>query len=58
MSTNVTFTDPTGVGPDVVLPIPEIDKALADHDNRLDHIPEVDPSYVDLGMQYRLARLE
>jgi MoxR-like ATPase len=56
--TTVTFTDPTGVGPDVDLPIPEIDEALADHDNRLDHIPEVDPSYVDLGMQYRLARLE
>lgn len=57
MST-VTFTDPSGVGPDVVLPKGEIDQGLADHDNRMDHIPTEDPFYVDLGMQYRLARLE
>jgi len=56
--TTVTFTDPTGSGPDVVLPIPTIDPDLPDHENRLDHIPQVDPYYVDLGMQYRLARLE
>jgi MoxR-like ATPase len=54
----VTFTDPTGIGPDVELPVPEIAKDLPDYENRLSHIPEPDPYYVDLGMQYRLARLE
>jgi len=58
VATTVTFTDPTGVGPDVELPTPEISKDLPDHENRLKHIPEPDPYYVDLGMQYRLARLE
>ena len=58
MTSTVTFTDPRGEGPDVVLPIPEIDKDLPDRVNRLDHIPTPDPNYVDLGMQYRLARLE
>ncbi|HSJ70521.1 MAG TPA: AAA family ATPase [Acidimicrobiia bacterium] len=58
MTSTVTFTDPRGEGPDVVLPVPEIDKDLPDRVNRLDHIPTQDPHYVDLGMQYRLARLE
>ncbi len=58
MANTVTFTDPTGEGPDVVLPLAELDKDLPDHDLRLEHIPEPDPSYVDLGMLYRLARLE
>jgi len=58
VATTVTFTDPTGTGPDVVLPVPTVDKELVDHDNRVDHIPTEDPYYVDLGMQYRLARLE
>ena len=57
MST-VTFTDPKGIGPDVVLPVTELDPDLPDHANRVDHIPTEDPFYVDLGMQYRLARLE
>jgi MoxR-like ATPase len=54
----VTFTDPTGAGPDVDLPVPTISKDLPDYENRLEHIPEPDPYYVDLGMLYRLARLE
>jgi hypothetical protein len=58
LATSVTFTDPTGDGPDVDLPVPVVDKDLADRENRLDHIPTEDPHYVDLGMQYRLARLE
>ena len=58
MTTTVTFTDPTGDGPDVTLPVAEVSKDLPDYDNRMDHIPEPDPYYVDLGMQYRLARLE
>ncbi|MGI9667326.1 MAG: AAA family ATPase [Acidimicrobiia bacterium] len=58
MAKTVTFTDPTGAGPDVTLPKAEVSKDLPDYDNRMDHIPESDPYYVDLGMQYRLARLE
>ncbi|MGI9584241.1 MAG: AAA family ATPase [Acidimicrobiia bacterium] len=58
MAKSVVFEDPTGEGPDVELPEPTIGKELADRENRLDHIPTVDPYYVDLGMQYRLARLE
>lgn len=58
MADTVTFTDPTGVGPDVTLPTAEVSKDLPDYDNRMDHIPQADPYYVDLGMQYRLARLE
>jgi MoxR-like ATPase len=58
VASTVTFTDPTGDGPDVTLPAVTIDKSLPDYDNRMDHIPEEDPYYVDLGMQYQLARLE
>lgn len=58
MANTVTFTDPTGAGPDVVLKTADIPKDLPDHDIRKDHIPSSDPYYVDLGMQYRLARLE
>jgi midasin (ATPase involved in ribosome maturation) len=58
LAKSVIFTDPTGDGPDVELSEPSIGKELGDRENRLDHIPTVDPYYVDLGMQYRLARLE
>ncbi len=58
MSQHVIFSDPSGSGPDVDLPIAVIAEDIPDRDNRLDHIPALDPYYVDLGMQYRLARLE
>lgn len=58
MADTVLFKDPTGDGPDIELGVPVIDADLADHDTRLDHIPTEDPFYVDLGMQYRLAKLE
>ena len=58
MASTVTFTDPTGDGPDVTLQAVTIDKSLPDYENRMDHIPKEDPHYVDLGMQYQLARLE
>ena len=58
MTTTVTFTDPTGIGPDVTLPVAKVAKDLPDYNNRMDHIPQPDPYYVDLGMQYRLALLE
>ena len=56
--TTVTFTDPEGIGPDVELPVAVVDPNLPDAENRMEHIPTEDPAYVDLGMQYRLARLE
>jgi hypothetical protein len=58
MSDQITFTDPTGDGPDIDLPVTEIPKDLPDYDTRMDHIPTEDPFYVDLGMQYKLALLE
>lgn len=58
MTTTVTFTDPTGTGPDVELPVTEVDSDVSDRDVRLGHIPSQDPHYVDLGMQYKLALLE
>jgi hypothetical protein len=58
MAQTVTFSDPDGIGPDVVLPVAEIGDELPDAELRRDHIPTPDPYYVDLGMQYKLARLE
>ena len=58
MAQTITFTDPARVGPDVVLPKANIGDELPDAVIRRDHIPTPDPYYVDLGMQYRLARLE
>ncbi len=58
MAETIEFTDPTGEGPAVILPISEIPKDIPDRQNRLEHIPTEDPFYVDLGMQYKLARLE
>lgn len=58
MAETIVFTDPTGAGPDVELPTADIADDLPDYESRLDHIPTEDPYYVDLGMLYRLARLE
>jgi hypothetical protein len=58
MAETVTFSDPDGVGPDVILPVADIRDDLPDASLRREHIPTADPYYVDLGMQYRLARLE
>ncbi len=58
MPDTVTFTDPTGEGPPVELDIIELPKRLPDYELRIEHIPLPDPYYVDLGMLYRLARLE
>ncbi len=58
MAQTVTFSDPSGEGPDVCLPIVEVPDSLPDAEIRRDHIPSSDPYYVDLGMQYKLARLE
>ena len=58
MAQTITFTDPAGIGPEVVLPKADIGDDVPDVKIRRDHIPTPDPYYVDLGMQYRLARLE
>ncbi len=58
MAETVTFIDPGGQGPDATLPKTEIPKDLPDAETRRNHIPSEDPYYVDLGMMYKLARLE
>ncbi|MDA2979128.1 MAG: AAA family ATPase [Actinomycetota bacterium] len=58
MGNTVVFTDPSGSGASVELPIAEVSKDLPDYQSRMEHIPTEDEFYVDLGMQYKLARLE
>ena len=58
MPETVTFTDPIGEGKPVDLEVTEVPKDLPDYGQRLGHIPTPDPYYVDLGMLYRLARME
>ncbi|MEN8113441.1 MAG: AAA family ATPase [Actinomycetota bacterium] len=58
MADTVTFEDPAGIGAPITLERATIPRSLSDADIRLDHIPEPDPYYVDLGMLYRLAALE
>jgi MoxR-like ATPase len=58
MAETITFVDPSGEGPNIELPIAVVPKDLPDRESRLDHIPTVDPFYVDLGMMYKLALLE
>jgi MoxR-like ATPase len=58
MPERVTFEDPTGEGKPIEMEIVPVPADLPDHDLRVAHIPEPDPYYVDLGMLYRLARLE
>ncbi|MEN8234641.1 MAG: AAA family ATPase [Actinomycetota bacterium] len=58
MADTVTFEDPAGIGAPITLERASIPKSLSDAEIRLDHIPEPDPYYVDLGMLYRLAALE
>jgi MoxR-like ATPase len=58
MPETVTFVDPLGEGPPVELDRAEIPQDVPDYELRLEHIPQPDPYYVDLGMLYRLAQLE
>ena len=58
MSNTIVFEDPSGEGPPVELAVTVLSKDLPDLEVRRAHIPEPDPYYVDLGMLYRLARLE
>lgn len=52
------FEDPTGEGPPIELARFIVPKDVPDYDQRIGKIPEPDPFYVDLGMLYKLARLE
>ncbi len=58
MAKTVTFEDPTGEGKPIELDVTTVPKDLPDYATRMDHIPNPDPYYVDLGMLYRLAALE
>jgi len=58
MPETVTFTDPSGEGKPAELEVIDVPEDLPDYVQRLDHIPTTDPYYVDLGMLYRLARIE
>jgi MoxR-like ATPase len=58
MAETVTFTDPSGEGKPVELEMTAVAKSLPDYELRMDHVPTPDPYYVDLGMQYRLAKME
>ncbi len=54
----VTFEDPHGVGKPIDLEVAKVAANLPDRKLREEHIPDLDPYYVDLGMLYRLAQLE
>lgn len=58
MPETVTFHDPNGEGPAIELMTAEVPRDVPDYELRMEHIPETDPYYVDLGMLYRLAQLE
>jgi MoxR-like ATPase len=58
MAETVTFNDPSGEGPPIELAKAEVPRNVPDYELRMEHIPEPDPYYVDLGMLYRLAQLE
>lgn len=58
MPTTATFLDPTGEGKPVELEVFRVAKTLPDYGQRSAKIPKPDPYYLDLGMLYRLARLE
>jgi MoxR-like ATPase len=58
MAKKVVFEDPMGEGPPVELDAFVLAKDVPDLEQRRGKIPAPDPHYVDLGMLYKLARLE
>ena len=50
------FKDPYGKG-NLSLNECKLDKTLLDYDSRSERIPSVDENYVDLGTQYKLAKI-
>ena len=58
MPDKVTFEDPAGEGPAIILERFEVPDDVPDAELRHRKIPDPDPHYVDLGMLYRFAQLE
>jgi len=58
MPETVTFEDPAGEGKPIELEVSNVPEDLPDYESRIQHVPEPDPYYIDLGMLYRLAALE
>ncbi len=58
MPQTVTFEDPSGEGKPIELETFSIPKDVPDLEQRTGRVPEADPYYVDLGMLYRLAKIE
>lgn len=58
MPKTIIFEDPAGEGKPVELEAFAVPRGVPDREQRVAKIPEPDPFYVDLGMLYRLARLE
>ena len=58
MAETVTFLDPSGEGKPIELEVLAVSKDISDYELRMEHVPDPDPHYVDLGMLYKLAKLE
>ncbi|HEU5112627.1 MAG TPA: MoxR family ATPase, partial [Acidimicrobiia bacterium] len=58
MPDKVTFEDPAGEGPAIILERFDVPDDVPDAELRHRKIPDPDPHYVDLGMLYRFAQLE
>ena len=51
------FINPDNEKQSIEIPSCKLDKKIDDFESRNNRIPEVDEFYVDLGMQYRLAKV-
>ena len=51
------FINPDNEKQSIEIPSCKLDKKIEDYESRNNRIPEVDEFYVDLGMQYRLAKV-
>ena len=51
------FINPDNEKQSIEIPQCSIDKKISDYDSRNNRIPDIDEFYVDLGMQFRLAKV-
>ena len=51
------FINPDNEKQSIEIPSCNLDKKIDDYESRSNRIPEVDEFYVDLGMQFRLAKV-
>ena len=51
------FINPDNEKQSIEIPQCSIDKKISDYDSRNNRIPDIDEFYVDLGMQYKLAKV-